>query len=148
MIKLVCLIVILICSSFVGYCFCLHFKRRKELFEEMVSIIDKIKEEISFKKSYYEEILSKLKISKEILSVKNKEEKDRTPFSEEEKEEIRDFFDSLGSADLDCETEKIAESKRRFISRAQKAENFYNKNGKLSIKLGILFGVAVFIAFI
>lgn len=126
----------------------MHFKRRKELFEEMLSIIDRIKEEISFKKSYYEEILSKLKISKEILSVKNKEDKERTPFSEEEKEEISGFFDSLGSADLDGETEKLVESKRKFTSRAQKAESFYDKNGKLSIKLGILFGVAVFIAFI
>ncbi len=113
----------------------------------MLSVIDRIRNEITFKKSYLGDIVESLNLSREINEVKDGNVNAKTPFSNEEKREIAEFFSSLGKSDIDGESGKLVDAKTKFSSRFQKASKSYEENGKLAVKLGILSAIAVLIIF-
>lgn len=147
MLKTICLMILGVCCALVGVLTKNYLKKRRDLFNELVNIVDKIKNEIIFKKSFLTDIVRELDISEEISCVKDNAEA-KVPFNKEEKQIIKGFFDSLGKSDLDGENYKLTNAKNRFSALAKKAGESYEKNGKLSVKLGCLFGLAIILIFI
>lgn len=147
MIKTVLIVVLCFCCALVGYLISLHMKRRKNLFLELERAIDMIKSEISFKKNYLGQILDELNLSQEIKSLLSGDDK-KSPFNDKEKELIVDLFENLGKTDLDGEIEKLENAKSKFSVFAKDASAVYEKNGKLAVKLGLLFSFALLIMLI
>lgn len=144
MIKLVILIVLCLCIVLIGYCIFLHLKRRRDLFKELESIVDNIKDEIVFRKNFLSDIIKKLNLSQELKQIFD-EDYSKTPFTDDEKKEIEQFFSLLGKSDIDGEKSKLEQAKEKFKHMGKLAENQYEKNGKLAIKLCTLFAIALFI---
>lgn len=147
MIKTILIVVLCSCCAMVGYLISIHMKRRKNLLLEIERAIDTIKNEISFKKKYLGQILNELNLSQEIKSLIRGEDQ-KTPFKDKEKELILDLFENLGKSDVDGEIEKLENAKLKFNNLAKEVSSVYEKNGKLSIKLGLLFSVALLIMLI
>lgn len=146
MIKTVLLAVIGLCCGLIGVSVKNYLKKRKELFDELVSVVERLKHEIVLKKNYLGDIVSELNLSKEIYDAKDGIE--NGPFLEDEKKYISKFFYSLGKSDVEGEADKLADAKLKFMNYQQKATNSFDKNGKLSVKLGALFGIAIFLIFL
>ncbi len=147
MIKLLALFGLCICSLWVGLGIRSNLKRKKELTQELVSITDKIKAEITFAKSFLPDIMKKISVSEEIREIIDKKG-ENTPFNEGETETISSFFDDLGSSDLDGEVVKLGMARSKFADMADKARASYEKNGMLAVKLSLLIGVMIVILFV
>ena len=144
MIRIVVVVVLACAVALVGYIYNLHLKKRRDLFFELEKAIDEMKSQIVFSKNFIKDIVNNLSLSKEIRNILD-DNIENSPFKKEEIEKIKELFSSIGKSDLDGEKVKLEMAKQKFEEMSKNAEKSYNQNGKLSIKLGMLFGVAIFI---
>ncbi len=144
MIRIVIIIVLACSVALVGYIFNLHLKKRRDLFFELEKAIDEMKNQIVFSKNFIKDIVSNLSLSKDIRNILE-DNYENSPFKKEEIEKIKELFGSVGKSDVDGEKAKLEMAKQKFEEMSNNAEKSYNQNGKLSIKLGMLFGLAIFI---
>ena len=144
MIRIVVVVVLACAVALVGYIYNLHLKKRRDLFFELEKAIDEMKSQIVFSKNFIKDIVNNLSLSKDITNILE-ENYENSPFRKEEIKKIKELFSSIGKSDLDGEKVKLEMAKQKFEEMSKNAEKSYNQNGKLSIKLGMLFGVAIFI---
>lgn len=144
MIRIVVVVVLACAVALVGYIYNLHLKKRRDLFFELEKAIDEMKNQIVFSKNFIKDIVNNLSLSKDITNILE-ENYENSPFKKEEIKKIKELFSSIGKSDLDGEKVKLEMAKQKFEEMSKNAEKSYNQNGKLSIKLGMLFGVAIFI---
>lgn len=144
MIRIVVVVVLACAVALVGYIYDLHLKKRRDLFFELEKAIDEMKSQIVFSKNFIKDIVNNLSLSKDITNIME-ENYENSPFRKEEIKKIKELFSSIGKSDLDGEKVKLEMAKQKFEEMSKNAEKSYNQNGKLSIKLGMLFGVAIFI---
>lgn len=147
MIKDLLVVVVSLCSVVVGAKYKSYYKRRADLWDELYRFSIYAKDEISFKKTYIDEIYHSFNLSEEFLKIKSGEY-EGLPFDDEEIRWICGYFKSLGKSGLDGEIENAT----RYVSQIEEKRKISIKNneekGKISLKLGILFGIGVFVILI
>ena len=163
--KIVILAILLVISIYIGYIFSKKYKTRENFFSALVMLCQKFDVEINYSRQRLKNIFSSLDekqkkalcgISDNFLSFIDKETPLEKEFlfkginflKEDEKDLIFMFFKSLGRSDVDSQSKEIKNFQSRFESLTTSAINENKKYGKLSIKLGIVLGLFIFVLFI
>ena len=160
------LLAILACVAiYLGYIFSKKYKTREKFFLSLVMLCQKFDVEINYSrqrlKNIFESLDDKQKkslcgIDKNFLSFIDKE----TPLEkeylfngisflkEDEKDVIFMFFKNLGRSDVDSQSKEIKNFQSRFETISTNAIKENKKYGSLSIKLGVVAGLFIFVLFI
>lgn len=164
-IVLICLLCLLI--IFLAYKFFVYYKSRQYFFQNLYDFCGFLQSEISFLKTDIMALLDKknesydINFNKVLNCYKNalkNIDSFRVDFSEgiskisilkqEEKEKLCDFFEILGSSNSLDQLAQIGDFKSQFSSLLTYSKQEHQKYGAMSIKLGLLLALAIFIVFI
>lgn len=159
---LLCLLVI-----FLSYKFFVYYKSRQYFFQNIYDFCGYLQSEISFLKTDIKTLLNKKndsygsnfnkvlmsyeKALKDIDNFRNnfRNELDKVAIlKDDEKEQLCDFFEILGTSNSFDQLAQIGDFKSKFSSILGFSKQENQKYGSMSVKLGILFAVAIFIIFI
>lgn len=132
-----------LCCGFVGVKIRDHYKRRKVFYTELVRFLRIVKEKISFKKEYLKDVLDSAD-NKDISNIICGKP-DSSPIDSEEKKEIVECVSDLEQSSLSFGQDGIEKAIDRFDRKRELAEKEYTSKGNLSVKMGFLIGLAVFI---
>ena len=120
-------------------------------FSDLYAFCDYFKHDLSFKQT-------KLKLLIQSFDYKSENFKDdifnfsesfkldnnlSTFLSKNEKEEVSKFFNSLGKVDIQTQLSLIEENKYNFEKKYNEYKEKFEKESKLYVKLGFLFGLSV-----
>ncbi len=159
-------LVILLCISiYIGYIFSKKYKIRANFFQALVFLCQKFDVEINFSRERVKNIFLNLDekektklhgLDLNYLSFIDKESslekdilfKNINFLKEEEKDLIFMFFRGLGRSDVDSQSKEIKNFQSRFEVISSNAVSENKKYGSLSIKLGLIAGIFIFIIFI
>jgi len=150
---------------FVGYIFSKKYSKRAQFFQSLVMLCQKFDVEINFSRERLKNIFLSLDdkqktklcglvqnfvsfIEQETSLEKETLFKGITFLKEEEKEVIFMFFKSLGRSDVDSQSKEAKNYLSRFENFSALANGENKKYGSLSIKLGIIAGLFIFIIFV
>ena len=163
--KIVLLILFIVCSTYIGYCFSRKYKQRADFFQAIIMLCQKFELEINYSRDRVKNILLNLdeKHKKKlfgvdknyILYLEQKEDltknllfKEFKHLKEDEKDLLIMFFKSLGRSDVDSQSREINNFQDRFESISKSAIADNKKYGALSIKLGFIAGLFLVVLFI
>lgn len=163
--KYILLAVFSIVSIYLGYVFSKKYRMRESFFLALVMLCQKFDVEINYSRQRLKNIFSSLDdkqqkslhgIDKNFLAFIDKETPLEKEFlfkgfnflKEDEKDVIFMFFKNLGRSDVDSQSKEVKNFQNRFESMSTNAINENKKYGKLSIKLGIVAALFIFVLFI
>ena len=163
--KIFVLLVLLSISLFIGYAFSKKYKIRANFFQALVFLCQKFDVEINFSRERVKNIFLNLDekekaklhgldlnylsfVDKESPLDKNILFNNINFLKDDEKDLIFMFFRGLGRSDVDSQSKEIKNFQNRFEVIASNAVNENKKYGSLSIKLGLIAGLFIFIIFI
>ena len=158
--KYVFIVCAIIACSALGHFLSQRYKKRKNFWNSLIMLSDKLVVDISFsraklagvvqsfdktyaknlfgiRENYLAFLASKDELSKEKLFAKN------TPANGEEKDFIFLFFKCLGRLDASEQTKEIENFKTRFLEMKSKADAEHKKYGSLYLKLGFIAGLFI-----
>lgn len=147
MIKIVLIILIIIFTSLIGYFIKFHYINNLNFYIDCKNFIENYINEISFQKSRYQDIVSKMKFSeaftKFILH-------DICPYyiSNGDKIELISFKESIGKFDIDGEISNSKNYLLKFNNKIQKGKEDIKCRGELYFKLSIVIGLIIAIILI
>ena len=142
---LVCLVSL--SSLFAGVKIKSYYKKREEVWDELYKFALFFKEEAIFNKTLLEDIFEKFHLSEELRQVKDGNFENLSIDGEDSKW-INEFFGSLGRLNMVLEIENIDRYIAKIRDRYEKERNISHDRGGVSIKLGALIGVGVFVLLI
>jgi len=163
--KYLILVALAFCAVAIGYVFSLKYRRRATFFKTLVLICQKMDVEINYSRERVKNLFlnfdDKTKknlhgLDKNYLAYldnnSNLEEtslfKNLTFLKQNEKDCILLFFKSLGRSDLSGQSQELKNFEKRFDEFSTGANSENKKYGSLSIKLGVIAGLALIILFI
>ena len=162
--KYIILALLAFACIFIGYVFSLKYRKRAFFFKTLVMLCQKFDVEINFSRERVKNLL----LSFDEKTKKNLQGLDKNYIDfldnrcqlddsslfkninflkQEEKDVILLFFKSLGRSDLDSQSKELKNFEKRFDELASSAGGENKKYGGLSIKLGIIVGLLVFVLF-
>lgn len=128
-------------------------KLRCNFYNEMVGLCCNLKSDLGYSRSTLDKIMEKLPpVIKERISVSAEQfisgkavlVSDKR-FSEEERGDIADFFNRLGTYDAHGSVNFIDYYYEKFKKSAQECEKIYKKTSTFYIKIGALLGALIYI---
>ena len=137
------LAVVALCCGVIGFKVRDYYKRRKKLFSDLIKFLKKVKEEVCLKKNYVRDVFS-VEGSEDVKKIVANKGAD-LPLSKEEIREIREILLNVGKSVVDYEEEKIEDSLLKIKRYEDDASKKYDQKGVLSVKMGFLVGIAIFI---
>ena len=152
------IIILIACSTYIGWGFSKYYVNRKNFFKEFVLLLDKLKLDISFSKDKITDIISGYDTKNKqiktllnnfliILETGNFEDdllfKNINILKDDEKNNILLFFKSLGRFDMDNQTKQIEAFKQEFTVFEKNATSKNDKFGSLFVKLGFIVGILI-----
>lgn len=163
--KIILLIIVFSCSLIIGILISKYFKRRQEFYLDLCSYFEITKLSISYSQSKLIEIISKNKAGFhtdfylflshfEQFLLKNIETSEFKAYDKlnfldrEEREEIFNFFSSLGEMAKEEEIERLEINNKKFSDKKDKSIFEYKKFSSLYLKLFIILGITFVIIFI
>ncbi len=157
MLNLIIALTLVGCTSYLGWGFNNYYKKRVRFYKELNDLINYLITNINFYKDSINKILNTFldnynvdtPLTKIINNyINNKIEVDDFIFKKEEISIIYNIFYHLGRSDSENEIINLRNSSIIISSIITQCEQDYNNLGKLSTKLGVLFGLALVICFI
>lgn len=161
MIKFIVGIAIVAFSSFCGYKLAGKYRRKKEFFKQFSTFNERFLNELSYYRRPIKEYISKFTYKGEFqlllyqfLEYIDTDDKafflilDEAQFSfltQEEKEEISDYFLTLGRGDSQSQKAYFLSGKERINKLRNEAEKTCNRYADLYVKLGFLCGLFILI---
>lgn len=153
------------CCVGIGYIFSLKYRRRATFFKTLVMLCQKIDLEINYSRERLRNLLKNFddKTKKNLHGLdknfiayleNNTQLEEASLFKninflkQNEKDLIMLFFKSLGRSDLASQSQELKNYEKRFEELSNGATGENKKYGSLSIKLGIVAGLAVVVLFI
>ena len=128
-------------------------RNRERYFAELLNLMDRLISDISFLQQPVDQILKMFECKSVHLSKNISEYLDFTQgcdfsfsgtvLTKREAEIIKDFFDRLGTLDLNSQLNELSAKRSLFAQFHAAAEKRNNSFGKAYIKLGFLAGLAV-----
>ena len=152
--------VILLASGYIGLHFKKHYKSRHFLLIEFYKLAEYIRLEINFKKTAITDILKNFttenpeirRIINDIISArqngKTTEDALKSNLLKDEKKLLIEFFDKLGSKDIESEISDIDLLIGKLKTLTAVTEKDIKHKGDLYFKLSILIGLMVCVIFI
>lgn len=154
-----------LCCVGIGYIFSLKYRRRAIFFRTLVMLCQKIDVEINYSRERLKNLLKNFddKTKRNLHGLdanyityleNNTSLEEATLFKninflkQNEKDLILLFFKSLGRSDLASQSQELKNYEKRFEEFSNGASGENKKYGSLSIKLGIIAGLAVVVLFI
>ena len=134
-------------SLFIGVKVKSYYKKRADIWDELYKFALFYKEEITFCKTLLEDIFKNFDLTDELKDVKDGKF-DNLPINLEECNFIKDFFASLGHRSAQLEVENIERYILKIKEKCELATKISRERGSVSIKLGVLVGVGVFVLLI
>lgn len=143
-----------------GYIVMRTFKRNRNYFDGILSMIRELKRNISYRRDSAASILQsaetesaqlKKNIGEYIAYVKAKDGKlelSRGFLSADEFKSVNDLFCSLGRSDGGTQIGELDLFEKQFETFRERAATRYDKYGSLAVKLGFLFGLGVGVLFL
>lgn len=163
MIKYAILVVVVGLCGYIGFGFSSYYTNRAKFFKSLELLFDKLKTEIRFSQHKLIEILCAFpshsvhtkKLIKNFVDCLNldKEISNQNLFadikilSEDEKNLLLIFFQTLGKFDALNQTNQIATQQNELANFAKRSEDDAKKYAPLYIKLGIIVGLVVALIF-
>lgn len=166
-IKIILILAICLLVIFVAYKIYAYYKARQNYYQNMCDFCSYLESQINFLKTdicklienkreeYYKEFSNTLLAYKKALKsgqdFKNEFLSSLAKLSilsEEEKNKILSFFDSLGKTNQIDQLAQISSYKKEFENNLDISKTEITKKGATSLKLGILMAIAVFVIFI
>ncbi len=165
MIKYILMAVLFFIALSIGAIMSGKYRRRANFFKALVLICQKLNVEISFSRERLKTLLTSFDdktkaqlcgLTENYLSFIEKESpldkqslfKGITFLKEEEKDLIFLFFRSLGRSDVDSQSKELKNFETRFDDMVSSAVKDNKKYGAMSMKLGIVAGLAAIILLI
>ncbi len=146
--KIFLLSIICVCCGIVGISIKNYYRKRKNVYEELLNFAKRLKEEIFFKKSFLGETKEIIPHSNSVDAIINGRYDKDCALSEREQRELGEKFLAIGKSSMEYEMTNLDEIILFLSEKTGKASEILKIKGDLSIKLGFLIGVAVFILFI
>ena len=162
--KLILIVGLCAITRYIGYLLSKQYKLRRDLYVNLKDFVDKISAEIKFKnlsvkdvclaneKSYNGEFGKVIKSYLKCLDEKKDFSVDQVGvvknYTDEERNLITNFFNSLGKFDLKTQIKDMDNFKCRFEEYCEEAKAEYKKYSSLFIKLGLIIGLAISIIII
>lgn len=165
MIKDISLIVILICTTMIGFTYGIEFRNRVKELRDIENMVNYIKNELRFSHDTITIILRKsVNVSSQNIKtfinnlcdyidedkVNSLEEafylvknKGKTSLKEEDYKVLEDMFKTLGGWDVEGQISMIDLALRNIFSQIEKAEDLRIKNEKIYRSLGISIGAII-----
>lgn len=138
------LIIFLLCGL-IGVMIKGYHKKRNKFYLETLSFLKKMKEEISFKKTFFKEIKKENLHSKELDVMISGKYSPESVLNKEEQQELQSYFKDVGNSSLSFEIENVDKALNYVEEKCKETKERYEKNGNLSVKLGFLVGIAIFV---
>ena len=167
MIKILLLCILCSLIIFIAYKISAYYKQRQMLFENLCEFCNYMQTEIGFLKTDITASIDKFnncsskdfsKVLKLYLTTLKQSQNFYDDFMESlsklnilktnEKEKICSFFDSLGKSSQQEQIAQIENFKNDFMTELSNTKDDNKKYGAVSLKLGMLLSLAVFIIFI
>ncbi len=152
MIKIILSILIVACSSYIGWGVQKYYKNRITFYENLDNLLHFAMNNICFYKDDINTILTNyIKTSNDskhlksiIMSVVNdKSNFDTVVIKKEEKQLLLNIFNYLGKSDSENQIAGLTNFSKQVQFVLNKCREEYNNLGKISTKLGVLFGIAL-----
>ena len=124
-----------------------YYKKRADIWGELYKFALFFKEEITFNKTLLEDIFQKFDLSHELKQIKDGNY-ENIPIDESDAIWIKEFFSSLGRLSVTLELENIDRNINKIKEKSDKAHKVLQDKGGVSIKLGALVGLGVFVLLI
>ncbi|MBQ0017319.1 MAG: hypothetical protein KBT30_01650 [Clostridiales bacterium] len=166
-IKLILILILCFLVIFISYKIFCYYKSRQYFFQNLCEFCSYMESQISFLKmdlksvveskkgSYSKDFNSLLCSYQKILEVKENFNEDFklalskiAILKEDEKTKLFTFFDMLGKSNIVDQMAQIQSFKNDFSQNLSTTEKENNKYGTMSVKLGLLLAVALFVIFI
>ena len=151
--KILIVLGIIFCSGMIGYGLASTYRKKRVFYDELILVINQIKNNISFSNKSTKDIINNMKLKTEMKEVCNsyvefiesKKEYSHSvnsiSFLEyEEKNNIINMFDGFGRYNSETQITDLDNYKAIFDRNLNLAIQKENKNFPLCIKLGIIFG--------
>lgn len=154
--KLIFLIIVCLCVFYIGYLFSTYYKKKLQVFYDLVQLCEILENQIRFKKEVAAKIITdnRYLFSNEFNKLidtyffKTSFNEINLCLTEKELNIIKTFFDSIGNADVEGELNNIKANSEQFKHYHSELKNKNDKVGGLGIKLGSLGALLIFIIFI
>lgn len=152
MISLLLCVLVITCSSYIGWGIQNYYKSRIVFYENIDNFLHYLSNNINFYKDSinailkeYVETSSDSKHLKNIISsyLKGNMNCEAVIIKKEEKQLVKNIFSHLGKSDSENQIAGFANFSTQVQLLAEKCRQDYEKEGKIATKLGILFGLAL-----
>ena len=155
-IKIVLCCILIALSTAVGVKISEKYKIRRDIYSSLVDYCTSISANIKYKKDTVDKLIENLPLTLKrhfnvglSSSFSDKNCKIKCKYlKENELLEVSNFFTSLGSIDTEGQLKLLNYYKEIFKERQVLAESVFQKYSKISVKLGALTGVLIFIIII
>ena len=154
--KIIVLLVVCVCVFYIGYLFTSLYKRKLQIFSDLIKLCDLLENKIKFKKELVPQILNEsrtlfckefnflidelyFKIGGNIVGIL---------LSDYEFKIVKQFFDSIGTLDVEGEISNVKANSEQFKSVYYELKANNKTVGELGVKLGVLLSILVFIIFV
>ncbi len=133
----------------------IHLKKqlliKKNYFSDIYTFCENFKHNLMYKQSKLKEFITKFNFTSEelkkdfdnFLQIEGKNTTLTLKLNNDENNEVKKLFESLGNVDIQTQLSLIEERKAVMESLSKKYKEKSDKEGKLYIKLGLLFGLCV-----
>lgn len=147
---------IVVLSTFLGYCFSVKFKERKDFFRGFSSFNKLFLTEVQFGKKTLPQIIGENnnenvlfnKIINGVLSGEKPERKNLKFLDEDEYSFLISYVENMGRTDVVSQTELLKNAETYLSDKNAKCEAEEKKNKTLYIKIGFLLGLMGFVLII
>lgn len=154
--KTVVLLIICGCVFYIGCLFTSYYKRKLQIFSDLIKLCDLLESQIKFKKELVPNILlnnkklfcSDFNMLIDEMYFKSSKQNIGYLLTYNELKIVHQFFDSIGMLDVDNEINNLKANSENFKSILNDLKTNKNGVGELGIKLGVLMSILIFIIFI
>lgn len=152
MLSLILSILVISCSSYIGWGIQNYYKNRIIFYENLDNFLHYLMNNINFYKDSVTTILKDyLKTANDSRYLKNlinsylngNVDCDLLIIKKDERQLVKNIFNHLGKSDCENQIAGLTNFSAQAQFLIKKSRNDYEKEGKIATKLGILFGVAL-----
>ena len=157
MLNIVISILIVLCTTYIGWGISNYYKQRIKFYKELNDLINYLINNINFYKDSINLILNKFIIEHKpnltLTKIINSYMNNSTNFNDiiiknDEVSMINNIFLHLGKSDSENQIIELKNYSLQVCDVIKNCENDFNKIGRISLKLGILFGLALAVCLI
>ena len=143
--KIVFLSIIFLSCGLIGIMIKRYHKKRKNFYLETLSFLRKMKEEITFRKTFFKEIKNESPHSDELEDMILGKIAPESVLNNEEQKELQSYFKDVGKSSISFEIENVDKALNYVEEKCKETKDGYERKGNLSVKLGFLIGIAIFV---